>query len=160
MPNLFLECFKNRQNSLSPPNIAQTRPAQAWISLISSGNDWMLIQKFIQFMYCKNKAPHTEPLCLFTFFKMSFSFILWIHAHLDGNALQELARLCLTSSSSHWKRAEKQFLGHSFLCVISLNHLPSSLWELNPTFDWSDLRNYITAVHGAISTNSAAAGGF
>lgn len=44
--------------------------------------------------------------------------------------------------------------------VASLGQVPCSLCELNPTSDWSDLRNCITALCGTISTNSTAAGGF
>ena len=44
--------------------------------------------------------------------------------------------------------------------VASLGQVPCSLCELNPTSDWSDLRNCIIAPCGTISTNSTAAGGF
>lgn len=64
---------------------------------------------------------------------------------------------------------EDQFFisGHKLknICFgnLSLCHLSHSLHFKRVKAmrgDWSDLRNYITTLHGTISTNSAAAGGF
>lgn len=65
----------------------------------------------------------------------------------------------------HWAQAGKQHKGpgspvETLSFAVSLGEVPCSSCKLNPTSDWSDLRNCVAGLRGTISTNSTAAGGF
>lgn len=61
----------------------------------------------------------------------------------------------------HWTQAGKQHTGPlGTLSSAAQGQVPCSFCKLNPTSDYSHLRNCITALRGTISTNSTAAGGF